>query len=58
MIKIKDNESFEMMEISKDGQCIFYGNYWDFGYQPNKIKNFLEELGLEVELSNDLKVKE
>ena len=47
-IKILDDPSCEMMEIYKDDDCIFCGNYWDFDYSPIGIKDFLKELGLNV----------
>ena len=53
---IRYNENEEMMEITRNGDVIFGGNYWDFDRSPKGIFKFLtEDLGLEdVMISNDL----
>ena len=50
-IKIEFKPSHEMMYITDEtGKWFFNGNYWDFDRSPDALKNFLESLGLEVEI--------
>lgn len=49
MIEVRDDPSCEMLVIMKDNACVFEGNYWDFPDSPNKITEFLKDLGLKVE---------
>lgn len=49
-ILIKQDNSCEMLSIYKDGECIFYGNNWDFKRNGKGLESLLIKLGLEVEL--------
>lgn len=52
MIKIKDDQSSEMMEIWKDGVQVFNGNYWDFHCGGEGLFEFLVKLGVETTLED------
>ena len=55
MVKISYNPDEEMMQISVDGGMVFYGNYLDFSRDPEKIAQFLKDLGVEeVYVDKDL----
>ncbi len=47
-IAIQYSEDMEMMEISKGSECIFYGSYNDFDYEPKALQEFLTKAGLTV----------
>lgn len=47
---IEYNQRDEMMSITKNGESVFYGNYWDFDRDPKGLSKFLKELGLYVVL--------
>lgn len=53
-ITISYNPDEEMMAIRRNGKTVFYGNYWDFKKDPDSIKDFLYDLGLDVEIDDKL----
>ena len=52
-VDIRYNNDCEMMEIINDEKCIFFGNYDDFDRQSKGLKEFLELLGLKVNIKKD-----
>lgn len=45
MIEILKDDKREMMQINHNGECVFYGNHWDFQNCPEGIAQFLNKLG-------------
>lgn len=51
-IIIKEDQDCEMMSITtSEGECLFYGNYWDFNRTGDSFKSLFEKLGFDVKLT-------
>ena len=51
VVDINYNDNEEMMSIMHNGKCLFYGNFWDFERDPESLAEFLQKLGITVNLS-------
>jgi hypothetical protein len=45
-IEILEDENCAMVEIHKDGEAIFIGNYWDLPTDPKALSQLLKSLGI------------
>ncbi len=52
-VLIRYHEDSEMMEITKDGEQVFFGNYWDFSREPQSIKKFLNAFGIKAKIKKE-----
>lgn len=49
--KITTDKKTEMIKIEdEEGNCLFYGNEWDFNRDAKTFKNLFEKLGVKTEI--------
>lgn len=51
MVKITTDRNCEMIKIEiENGECIFYGNVWDFDRDAETFQELFEKLGVKTEI--------